>query len=196
MMVAGKQTPGYGRAVAILCALALFCTRQSTAFLVRPSIGHSSGATIRLSRQHAVPILTDLELSHNGAASVSSVSPLMESALTSSKAFMVDSSMMLAETDAWVAPVATVLDPTLNFLAFAMLCRVVISWYPNQKVNEFPFNVVAWPTEPLLKLIRGAIPPAFGVDITPIVWFGVFTFCHEIFLGQQGLFTMKIKYGM
>lgn len=112
------------------------------------------------------------------------------------KSSFVDSSFILAETEPWVQPVAAVLDPTLNFLAFAMLCRVVISWYPNQNINEFPFNLVSWPTEPLLKLIRGAIPPAFGVDITPIVWFGIFTFCHEIFLGQQGLFTMKIKYGM
>jgi YggT family protein len=73
---------------------------------------------------------------------------------------------------------------------------VVISWYPTTKVNEFPFNVAVWPTEPLLRLIRGAVPPAFGVDITPIVWLGVFTFVHEIILGQQGLLTMKLKYGI
>eukprot|EP00591_Stephanopyxis_turris_P012194 CAMPEP_0195528190 /NCGR_PEP_ID=MMETSP0794_2-20130614/30236_1 /TAXON_ID=515487 /ORGANISM="Stephanopyxis turris, Strain CCMP 815" /LENGTH=156 /DNA_ID=CAMNT_0040659277 /DNA_START=181 /DNA_END=651 /DNA_ORIENTATION=+ len=105
-------------------------------------------------------------------------------------------STLISETEAWVAPVAAVLDPTLNLLSFAMLCRVVISWYPSTNVNEFPFNIVTWPTEPLLKTIRGVIPPAFGVDITPIVWLGLFTFLHEILLGQQGLFTMKIKYGI
>ena len=59
-----------------------------------------------------------------------------------------------------------------------------------------PWAVVVWPTEPLLRAIRSTIPPAFGVDITPIVWLGFFTFVHEIMLGQQGLLTMKIKYGI
>jgi YggT family protein len=59
-----------------------------------------------------------------------------------------------------------------------------------------PWILVAWPTEFLLRLIRNAVPPAFGVDITPIVWLGIFTFVHEILLGQQGLLTMKIKYGI
>lgn len=55
---------------------------------------------------------------------------------------------------------------------------------------------MAWPTESLLRSIRNVVPPAFGVDITPIVWLGIFTFVHEILLGQQGLLTMKIKYGI
>lgn len=76
------------------------------------------------------------------------------------------------------------------------LCRVVLSWYPMTNLNEMPFNLVAWPTEPLLRAIRNAVPPAFGVDITPIVWLGLFSFLHEILVGQQGLLTMKIKYGI
>lgn len=76
------------------------------------------------------------------------------------------------------------------------LCRVVISWYPNSNLKEFPYNLVVWPTEPLLRAIRGTVPPAFGVDITPIVWLGIFTFFSEILIGQQGLLTMKIKYGI
>mmetsp|Transcript_47104 Transcript_47104/g.87496 ORF Transcript_47104/g.87496 Transcript_47104/m.87496 type:complete len:171 (-) Transcript_47104:208-720(-) len=106
------------------------------------------------------------------------------------------SSMMLAETEPWVQPLASVLGPFLNIFSFAMLCRVVISWYPTTNVNELPFNIVVWPTEPLLRAIRGLVPPAFGVDITPIVWLAVFSFFNEILLGQQGLLTMKIKYGI
>lgn len=105
-------------------------------------------------------------------------------------------SLLLSETEPWVQPLASVLGPFLNIFSFAMLCRVVISWYPTSNLNEFPFALAVWPTEPLLKLIRGAVPPAFGVDITPIVWLGVFTFFNEILLGQQGLLTMKIKYGI
>jgi YggT family protein len=77
-----------------------------------------------------------------------------------------------------------------------MLARVVLSWYPNTKVSDFPWIIVAVPTEPLLRAIKGVVPPAFGVDITPIVWLGFFTFVNEILLGQQGLLTMKLKYGI
>lgn len=106
------------------------------------------------------------------------------------------SNVLLAETEAWVEPLRNTMDPALNLLSFAMLCRVVISWYPETNLNEPPYNFVVWPTEPLLKATRGVVPPAFGVDISPIVWLGIFTFLHEIFLGQQGLLTLKIKYGI
>jgi YggT family protein len=107
-----------------------------------------------------------------------------------------DSSLILAETEAWVAPAASFLEPFLNFLSFAMLVRIVLSWYPTKKITDFPWIVVVLPTEPLLRAAKGFIPPAFGVDITPVVWLGFFTFVHEILLGQQGLLTMKIKYGI
>ena len=106
------------------------------------------------------------------------------------------SDLILAEKEPWVQPLAFVLGPFLNFLSFAMLCRVVASWYPETNLNEFPWNVVAWPTEPLLRVVKGSIPPAFGVDITPVFWLAIFTFINEILLGQQGLLVMKMKYGI
>ncbi|KAL7486358.1 hypothetical protein ACHAW6_011954 [Cyclotella cf. meneghiniana] len=123
------------------------------------------------------------------AASFVSPSNLYSTGATSS-------SVMLSETEAWVQPLSLVLGPVLSLLSLAMLCRIVLSWYPTANVNELPFNVVVWPTEPLLRLLRGSVPPAFGVDITPVVWLGIFTFLNEILLGQQGLLTMKIKYGI
>jgi len=78
----------------------------------------------------------------------------------------------------------------------SQLCRIVLSWYPTANINELPFNLIVWPTEPFLRLLRGSVPPAFGVDITPVVWLGLFSFMNEIFLGQQGLLTMKMKYGI
>mmetsp|Transcript_12457 Transcript_12457/g.15604 ORF Transcript_12457/g.15604 Transcript_12457/m.15604 type:complete len:146 (+) Transcript_12457:101-538(+) len=98
--------------------------------------------------------------------------------------------------DPTIVALQSVLDPTLNILSLFMLSRIVISWYPETNLNEAPFNIIAWPTEPLLKSIRGVVPPAFGVDITPVVWLGVFTFLHEILVGEQGLLTLKIKYGI
>ena len=106
------------------------------------------------------------------------------------------SSIHLAETEPWVQPAATALDIFLNFMSFSMLSRVVLSWYPSANVKQFPWIFVVIPTEPLLRAVKGIIPPAFGVDITPVFWLGLFTFVHEILLGQQGLFTMKMKYGI
>mmetsp|Transcript_12220 Transcript_12220/g.23388 ORF Transcript_12220/g.23388 Transcript_12220/m.23388 type:complete len:160 (-) Transcript_12220:19-498(-) len=111
-------------------------------------------------------------------------------------AAFLSSSMTMAETQAWVQPTAAVLDPFLNFFCFAMLARVVLSWYPETKVTEMPWLLLVIPTQPLLKAVKGVIPPAFGVDITPIFWLAIFSFIHEILLGQQGLLTMKIKYGI
>ena len=134
------------------------------------------------------------------AAAATSLNVLPVADVTTTTAYAVDAvqsaTLLLSETEPWVQPLANVLGPFLNIFSFAMLCRVVISWYPTTNLNEFPFALAVWPTEPLLKLIRGAVPPAFGVDITPIVWLGVFTFFNEILLGQQGLLTMKIKYGI
>jgi YggT family protein len=105
-------------------------------------------------------------------------------------------SVLLAETEAWVQPAALVLDPFLNLMSFAMLARVVLSWYPETKLSKILFLLLVVPTEPLLRVVKGVVPPAFGVDITPVVWLAIFTFVHEILLGQQGLLTMKIKYGI
>ena len=46
------------------------------------------------------------------------------------------------------------------------------------------------PTEPILRVVRNITPPLFGVDISPIVVYAVLSFIREIFLGQQGVFTM------
>jgi YggT family protein len=106
------------------------------------------------------------------------------------------SALILAETEAWVQPTAAVLDPFLNCLSLFMLIRVVLSWYPATNIREFPWIAIILPTEPLLRAVRGFIPPAFGVDITPIFWLAIFTFIHEILLGQQGLLVLKMKYGI
>merc|ERR1719343_1035329 len=106
------------------------------------------------------------------------------------------SGLFLAETEKWVQPTAAVLGPFLNFMSFAMLCRVVASWYPETNLKEFPWAIVAWPSEPLLRLAQGSIPPAFGVDITSVFWLAIFTFINEILLGQQGLLVMKMRYGI
>jgi YggT family protein len=60
-------------------------------------------------------------------------------------------------------------------------------------LKQLPFSLIAWPTEPFLVLLRKIVPPLGGVDITPIIWVGIFSLVREFLLGQQGLLTMVAR---
>ena len=92
--------------------------------------------------------------------------------------------------ESWVEPTMSVLSPSLFFVQFIMLARVLLSWYPEIDLNVIPFNIIAWPTEPLLHATRNLVPPAFGVDISPIVWIAVASLASELLLGQQGVLVL------
>lgn len=81
----------------------------------------------------------------------------------------------------------------LGLMIFLFIFRIVLSWYPQVALNRFPFNIIAWPTEPFLVPARKIVPPLGGVDITPIIWVGLFSLLREILLGQQGLLRMMIN---
>ena len=62
-------------------------------------------------------------------------------------------------------------------------------------LNVLPWNIAAWPTEPILKPTRRLIPPVAGVDISPIVWVAFLSFLSEILIGPQGLLSILQKQG-
>ncbi len=88
---------------------------------------------------------------------------------------------------------AWVLGPLLAVFTLMFIFRIVLSWYPQIDLNRLPFNLVAWPTEPFLIPLRKLVPPIGGVDITPIIWVGIFSLLREILLGQQGVLTMMSR---
>jgi YggT family protein len=83
-----------------------------------------------------------------------------------------------------------ILGSFLGLMTLLFIFRIVLTWYPQVNLNSLPFNLVAWPTEPFLAPLRKLVPPLGGVDITPVVWVGVFSLLRELLLGQQGLLTM------
>ncbi|MGF1499591.1 MAG: YggT family protein [Elainellaceae cyanobacterium] len=90
-----------------------------------------------------------------------------------------------------VAAIASwILGPFLAVMTLLFILRIVLTWYPQADLNRLPFNLVAWPTEPFLMPLRRVIPPLGGVDITPIIWVGIFSLLREILVGQQGLLMM------
>ena len=83
-----------------------------------------------------------------------------------------------------------ILGPLLGLMILLFIFRIVLTWYPQINLNRFPFNMIAWPTEPFLVPLRKLVPPLGGVDITPVVWVGIFSLLRELLLGQQGLLTL------
>ena len=81
----------------------------------------------------------------------------------------------------------------LGVMSFLFIFRIVLTWYPKLDLNRLPFNLIAWPTEPFLVPLRKIVPPIGGVDITPIIWVGIFTLLRELLLGQQGLLKMALQ---
>ena len=78
----------------------------------------------------------------------------------------------------------------LGLMTLLFFFRIIFTWFPQVDLNRFPLNLIGWPTEPFLVVTRKLIPPLGGVDITPIVWLGIFSLLREILLGQQGILTM------
>jgi YggT family protein len=97
--------------------------------------------------------------------------------------------MTAAEVAFWT------LGPLLGVMIFLFIFRIILTWYPQVDITRFPFNVVVLPTEPFLAPSRKIVPPIGGIDITPIIWVGIFSLLREILLGQQGLLTMMTRIG-
>jgi YggT family protein len=83
---------------------------------------------------------------------------------------------------------------TFGLMILLFIFRIVLTWYPQVDLTQMPFKLIALPTEPFLIPTRKLITPIGGVDITPIVWVGIFSLLREILLGQQGLLTMMGRY--
>jgi len=85
-----------------------------------------------------------------------------------------------------------ILGFVLVVMTLLFIFRIVLTWYPQVNLNRLPFSLIAWPTEPLLVPMRKIVSPIGGVDITPIIWVGIFSLLREMLLGQQGLLRMMM----
>lgn len=82
----------------------------------------------------------------------------------------------------------------LGLMTILFIFRIVLTWYPQAELSNFPFSLVVLPTEPFLAPLRKIVSPIGGVDITPIIWVGLCTLLREILVGQQGLITMALNH--
>ncbi|GMH11930.1 hypothetical protein Nepgr_013771 [Nepenthes gracilis] len=100
-------------------------------------------------------------------------------------------SILLVDLDPATVKLAIgLIGPVLSAFSFLFIVRIVMSWYPKLPVSKFPYVLAYAPTEPFLLQTRKLIPPLGGVDITPVVWFGLISFLNEILVGPQGLLVL------
>lgn len=78
----------------------------------------------------------------------------------------------------------------LALFTLLFILRIVLTWYPESDLTQFPFNIVAIPTEPLLGPTRKVIKPLGGIDMSPVFWVATLMLVREILVGQQGLLKM------
>lgn len=83
-----------------------------------------------------------------------------------------------------------ILGTFLGIMTLLFVFRLILSWYPPKDINPLLFNLIVGPTELFLIPLRKLVPPIGGVDITPIIWAGIFSLVREFLLGQQGLLIM------
>ena len=82
----------------------------------------------------------------------------------------------------------------LGLMTLLFIFRIVLTWYPQTELSQFPFSLAVAPTEPFLKPLRKIVTPIGGVDITPVILVGLCTLLREILVGQQGLITMVLNH--
>jgi len=65
------------------------------------------------------------------------------------------------------------LSLVLGLYTLLFLFRIILTWYPQIELDKLPWAIVAWPTEPFLIPVRKVVPPIGGVDISPIIGWGL-----------------------
>ena len=78
----------------------------------------------------------------------------------------------------------------LSVYSLLFLFRIILTWNTEVDLKTLHFAIAYWPTEFLLAPTRKLIPPFGGVDISPIIWFGIVSLVRELLVGQQGILKM------
>ena len=71
----------------------------------------------------------------------------------------------------------------------AFLIRIVFTWYPQVNLAKGFWLIFYLPTEAFLSPSRRLIAPIGGVDITPVIWFGLISLARELLVGPQGVLS-------
>ncbi len=77
----------------------------------------------------------------------------------------------------------------LGTWSLAFLIRIVLTWYPQANFQNGFWLLIKIPTEVFLSFTRKLISPIGGVDVTPVIWFGLISLIRELLVGPQGIIS-------
>lgn len=140
----------------------------------------------RLQQRGRVSPVPVLKLRKRHSCTVQAVIPTGEMM----SAVLENSTMILNASSPALEVGKVIAGPGINIFNFVMIVRIILTWYPKTDLAKVPWIFIAVPTEPLLRATRKVVPPVGGVDISPIVWFAIMSFVHEILVGPQGLLVL------
>ena len=76
--------------------------------------------------------------------------------------------------------------------SLAFLMRIILTWYPQVNIQNGFWLLFYLPTEVLLSVTRKFVAPIGGVDITPVIWFGIISLARELLVGPQGIISQLL----
>ena len=125
---------------------------------------------------------------------ITKLSTIMATVVFTTSLAYIQSAGAISEVDLAVINTARpILDTFINVMSIFFLIRVVVSWYPKTDLTKMPYSLATWATEPILSPLREMLPPAFGVDISPIACVMVLSFVRETLISQQGILSLLEK---
>ena len=134
------------RALLLLCGVASGLRLGAPVLRAGPAVTPTSAATPQPASRAATAMPSSPLALALGLAVLTNVEPAMASG-------------------EWAAPTKAALGPFLSLYTVLFVVRVVLSWFPKYDLNELPWNIAAWPTEPILKPTRTLIPPVAGTRL-------------------------------
>mmetsp|Transcript_40606 Transcript_40606/g.72000 ORF Transcript_40606/g.72000 Transcript_40606/m.72000 type:complete len:220 (-) Transcript_40606:182-841(-) len=95
----------------------------------------------------------------------------------------------------FIEPLRATLATVCTVISFVFLVRTILSWFPSYNLNEYPWVLFAAPTEPFLIRTRKIFPPVSGIDISPLVCFGVVSIFLEFVVSKNGVLAILAETG-
>lgn len=74
----------------------------------------------------------------------------------------------------------TTLVTFLNIYLGLIICRVLLTWFPQINWSDPPFSILSQLTDPYLNLFRSIIPPLGGMDFSPLIALVLLQFALQI----------------
>jgi YggT family protein len=91
--------------------------------------------------------------------------------------------------------IRSVMGKLTSVVELLFLGRIIMAWFPKamKRPKEMPWGAVFMPTELFCGPTRKLVNNLNGVDVTPVIWFLIFSLSNELVWSRQGLLMVIAK---